>query len=132
LGLGLAGVVAPLTSAVLGAAPSELAGAASGINNAVARSAGLLAIAIVPAAAGLSGAGVSDMAAVDSGFDFSMRVGIGLLLVAAATSWFGVGRVVPEEKGLQDPSAPQRLPVHLHSCCPLSAPALHPSPPSAS
>ncbi|MDX6323280.1 MAG: hypothetical protein QOF52_3138 [Propionibacteriaceae bacterium] len=132
LGLGLAGVVAPLTSAVLGAAPREQAGAASGINNAVARSAGLLAIAIVPAAAGLSGAGVSDMAAVDSGFDFSMRVGIGLLLVAAATSWFGVGRVVPEEKGLQDPSAPQRLPVHLHSCCPLSAPALHPSPPSAS
>jgi EmrB/QacA subfamily drug resistance transporter len=46
-GLGLACTVAPLTSAVLDAAPSRLAGAASGANNAVARVASLVFIAVV-------------------------------------------------------------------------------------
>jgi EmrB/QacA subfamily drug resistance transporter len=49
LGLGLALTVAPLTAAVLAAAGSEHSGVASGINNAVARLAGLIAIAVVGA-----------------------------------------------------------------------------------
>ncbi len=48
-GLGLALTVAPLTAAVLAAAGSEHSGVASGINNAVARLAGLIAIAVVGA-----------------------------------------------------------------------------------
>ena len=48
-GLGLAMTVAPLTAAVLSGAPAHHSGIASGVNNAVARVAGLLAIAVVGA-----------------------------------------------------------------------------------
>ncbi len=56
MGFGLSMLVAPLTGTVLAAAPDSEAGLASGINNAVSRTAGLLAVAALPLLVGLSGA----------------------------------------------------------------------------
>ena len=52
--LGLSATVAPLTATVLAAAPPHQVGIASAVNNDVARTAGLLAVAVLPGVAGIT------------------------------------------------------------------------------
>ena len=82
-GLGLATLVAPLTSAALNSVPTANAGLASGVNNAVARTGSLLSIAAIPALAGLSGDAMNDPAAFTTGFRTAMLVCAGLLTAGA-------------------------------------------------
>jgi EmrB/QacA subfamily drug resistance transporter len=88
LGLGLSLTVAPLTATALAAAPDDNAGVASGVNNAVARTAGLLAIAVLPLVSGV-GSSLTDASTLAPAYRTSMLVCAGLLLVggvlAAAT-----------------------------------------------
>ncbi len=70
--LGLALTVSPLTATVLAAAPVAHAGLASAVNNAVARAAGLIAVAVLPAAAGLTTASFARPGAFGSGFRTAM------------------------------------------------------------
>jgi EmrB/QacA subfamily drug resistance transporter len=89
-GLGLTALVAPLTASVLAAAPDRHAGVASGINNAIARSGGLLAVAALPAVVGLTGDDYLSAAAFTPGYEAAQLI-CGVLLVAGgAVSFVGL------------------------------------------
>jgi EmrB/QacA subfamily drug resistance transporter len=83
-GIGLGCFVAPLTSVALSALGEERAGLASGMNNAVARLAGLLAVAGVPLAAGLGGVHQLEGAVVARGFARAMIICAALCATGSA------------------------------------------------
>jgi EmrB/QacA subfamily drug resistance transporter len=88
-GLGLSAVVAPVTATVLAAAPDHLAGVASGVNNAVARTGGLLAVAVLPAVTGLSGAAYRQPALLTASWRMALLICAGLAVVGGLLG-FGV------------------------------------------
>ena len=83
-GIGLGLLVAPLTAVALRSLGERRAGIASGVNNATARLAGLLATAAIPAAAGIAGSRQPRGAALQSGFMKSTIISAVLCAIGAA------------------------------------------------
>ena len=106
-GLGLTLTVAPLTATVLAAAPARYAGIASGVNNAISRGAGLLAIAVIPGLAGLTGGTYLDPVAFATGFrhGYADQRHAWLLLVARSRGYSSATRSPAAPARVQPPSS---------------------------
>jgi EmrB/QacA subfamily drug resistance transporter len=117
-GLGLSMTVAPLTATVLASAEVRHAGVASGVNNAVARAAGLVAVAALPTVVGLTGASYHQPARFSAGFDRATIVSAVVLLIAAA-----LAAVLVDNNVLR----PQQ-PLEAQNTCTIGAPQLQPVP----
>ncbi|MDX2543239.1 MFS transporter [Streptomyces sp. WI04-05B] len=92
LGLGLVTLVAPLTSSVLASVGTERAGLASGVNNAAARAAGLVAVAALPLVTGMGAEAYRSGALFDAAFGRAMVVCAGVLAVGSGLAFATVRR----------------------------------------
>jgi EmrB/QacA subfamily drug resistance transporter len=107
-GLGLTLVVAPITATVLAAADERHAGVASGVNNAVARTAGLAAVAALPLIVGLSGSDYEDPAALTDGFHGAVLACAVFALAGGILAWLTISNDVLETAPAADGDVPDR------------------------
>jgi EmrB/QacA subfamily drug resistance transporter len=115
-GLGLASLLPPLTASAMNSAPDSQAGLASGVNNAVARVAGLLWIASLPPITGLTGAVYTDPARFRSSFaqiSWICAVAFASAAALAATFITRPSRVTPARPALIQTPVP-------HLACPVT------------
>jgi len=119
---GLTVMVAPLTATVLAAAPDRYAGVASGVNNAIARTGSLLAVAALPMAVGLGGADYADPAAFGDGYRAAMAASAALLVLGALTAFVGLRGTAPTTLAGAEAATEDEVGRGVHDLphCPLS------------
>ncbi|UIX32214.1 MFS transporter [Streptomyces sp. GQFP] len=101
LGVGMVTLVAPLTASVLASVDVARAGLASGVNNAAARAAGLVAVAALPLVTGMGAEAYRSGVVFDAAFGRAMVVCAGVLVVGSVVAFLtvrmpGVGCLQPE------------------------------------
>jgi hypothetical protein len=126
LGVGLSLTVAPLTATALGSVDERYAGVASGVNNAVARAAGLLSVAVLPLAAGLGTGSLTDPATLAPTYRMSMHLCVGLLLAGGVIAAIAIPtRLAAPERPAEAPAEPAPTsPARFH--CAVAGTPLHP------
>lgn len=128
--LGLSFTVAPLTATALASAPAHQVGVASAVNNDIARTAGLLAVAVLPGLAGITPAAYAEASRLSTGFHHAMFIAAGLCaaggLLAAALVRNDDVRAEGVRAGEATPAAevdacsPEQVARHPH--CAVTAP----------
>src|SRR5215216_4202740 len=99
----------------LAAADARHSGIASGINNAVARVAGLLAVAVLPVIAGLTGESFYDPVAMADGFHVAMVACAVLAAAGGLLAFLTISSEVLEAVPATDGETPDRAATD-HSC----------------
>ncbi|HEX4018157.1 MAG TPA: MFS transporter [Frankiaceae bacterium] len=115
VGLGLSTTVAPLTAAALSTVPAENAGIASGVNNDVARTAGLLAVAVLPALAGITGDDYRVASAFNTGFHHAAVICAVLALLAGVLAALTIRN--PKPGAPPDPAHPEPARTSVRPSC---------------
>ena len=125
-GIGLTLVVSPITATVLAAAGERHAGIASGVNNAVARVASLLAVALLPLIAGLTGTKFYDPAAMTHGFHVAMLACALLAAAGGLYAWRAIDNDVLAARTRTRPGSESVPDVSTDFACPVAGPPLSP------
>ncbi|MEV5873580.1 MFS transporter [Streptomyces sp. NPDC052101] len=96
MGAGMVTLVAPLTATVLASVDTARAGLASGINNAAARAASLIAVAALPLLARMGPEAYRSASAFDAAFDRAMPLCAVTLLLGSVLAFALVRRPAPD------------------------------------
>ena len=114
LGLGLVTFVAPLTATVMGSVSADHVSVASGVNNAIARTASLASLSVIPVVSGLAEA--TGQADVTTAYRISLVIAATIAAIAAPVSFVGLAPGVRGRRSAR------------RSFCPVDGPPLQPDP----